>query len=166
MNRQRFLVFAFVVLVAIGGSSTYGGVEAQVAALESRGQFREAGQVLSGALTDAALGETERKQLAFELDRLERIRKDYPLTKGKLFGALQEAVRDLTEREFEGWIAEGRFDTREIDGERRFMGSSVNNLFFRHAELSARLLPPKDTAKHDLANWETCVSIKQAARKE
>jgi transglutaminase-like putative cysteine protease len=46
------------------------------------------------------------------------------------------------------------------------MGSSVSNLFFRHAELNSRRLPPKDTAKRDQANWETCVAIKAAARKE
>ncbi len=134
--------------------------------LEAHGRFREAGQFLTSALGNAAPGESERKHLAFELDRLERIRKDYPFTKAKLFAAIQEAVRDLTREEFESWVAEGRFDTREIDGEQRFMGSSVSNLFFRHTELNPRRLPPKDNTKRDRSNWEVCVAIKQAARKE
>lgn len=135
------------------------------AKLEAQGRFQEAAAVLRDALSQPALGDAARKELSFELDRLERIRKDYPLTKAKLFVRLKESVRDLTEQEFEGWIAEGRFDSREIDGERRFMGSSASNLFFRYAELNPRRLPPKDTAKHDQASLETCRVIKAAAQK-
>lgn len=135
-------------------------------ALELRGDLKGAARILAEALNSKPQSETQRKECAFELDRLERIRKDYPFSKDELFVALKKSVRDLTEDEFDLWIAEGRFDSREIDGEPRFMGSSVSNLFFRHLELNPRRLPPKDTTKHDLANWETCVTIKRAARQE
>jgi len=138
----------------------------QAAALEASGKFKEAAAVLTGGMTDPSLAASERKKLAFELDRLERIRKDYPFTKSKLFAALKPSVRDLTEKEFDRWIAEGRFDSREIDGERRFMASSVSNLFFRYAGLNPRRLPPKDTTRHDQASLETCRAIAAAARKE
>jgi transglutaminase-like putative cysteine protease len=131
--------------------------------LELQGKFRQASQILESALGDATLAPTERKQLEFELDRLERIKKDYPHTKEALFKELERSVKDLTAGEFEQWIAEGRFDVREIDGERRFMSSSVSNLFFRYPELNPRRLPPKDTTKHDRAVWETCVAVKHAA---
>jgi transglutaminase-like putative cysteine protease len=131
--------------------------------LESQGKFKQLAGALTNALTDTTLPASQRKQLEFELDRLERIRKDFSLTKEELYAELKKSVKGLTAHEFERWIAEGRFDSREIDGERRFMGSSVSNLFFRHTELNARRIPPKDTAKHDRAAWETCVAIKQAA---
>lgn len=134
--------------------------------LEVQGKFKEAVVVLRAALAQPALNDSARKELAFELDRLERIRKDYPLTKEKLFARLKESVRDLAESEFESWLAEGRFDSRVIDGELRFMGSSVSNLFFRYAELNARRLPPKDTTKHDQLSLAVCREIKAAARKQ
>jgi transglutaminase-like putative cysteine protease len=155
-------------LVLLAALTCYGEQKVVVTAeaLEAQGKFQEAATLLRGGLAEKSLSAPTRKEIEFELDRLERIRKDYPFTKVKFFTVLQAAVRDLTKDEFESWIAEGRFDTREIDGERRFMVSSVSNLFFRHAELNARRLPPKETAKRDLANWEACVAIKQAARKE
>lgn len=134
--------------------------------LEKQGRFKEAAAQLNTALTNQVLPAATRRELAFELDRLERIRKDYPFTKAKLFARLKESVRDLTEKEFEQWVAEGRFDSREIDGEQRFMVSSVSNLFFRYAELNPRRLPPKDTTKHDQLSLETCRVIKAAALKE
>jgi transglutaminase-like putative cysteine protease len=141
-------------------------VVTDVSVLELQGKFNEAAALLRTAATDKSLSASARKEIEFEMDRLERIRKDYPLTKAKLFARLKESVRDLTQKEFEGWVAEERFDSREIDGERRFMVSSVSNLFFRHAELNARRLPPKDTSKHDQASLEACRAIKAAAQKE
>ena len=134
----------------------------QASHLEVQGQFRQAAAVLKAAIEDSSRPQAERKRLEFELDRLDRIRKDFSLTRDELFAALKKSVKNLTADEVERWIAEGRFDSREIDGERCFMGSSVSNLFFRHPELNARRIPAKDTAKHDQAAWETCVAIKQA----
>ncbi len=138
----------------------------QVSQLELQGRFQQAAGLLRTAMTDDSLSPAERRKLAFELDRLGRIKRDYPYTREALFQELRTSVKDLTAGEFEQWIAEGRFDVREIDGERRFMSSSVSNLFFRHPELNARRLPPKDTTRHDRAVWETCVAIQQAALAE
>ena len=109
------------------------------------------------------ISRVERAHLFFELDRLDRIKKDFPYMKEDLFAELKKSVKGLTEKEFDKWIEEGRFDSREIDGKRYFMGSSVSNLFFRHQELNPRRIPPKDTAAHDKAVMETIRAIKKAA---
>src|ERR1041385_5836684 len=78
-----------------------------VKAHEHYGKFKEAATVLTNALNNKSLNEANRKQLEFELDRLDRIRKDYRLTKDALFNELKASVKDLTAGEFEKWIAEG-----------------------------------------------------------
>jgi len=162
MRTLRFLTVLTGLLLETTGLGI-DGVVREASQLELNGEFKESAKVLKAASADKSLATTVRKQLEFELDRLERIKKDYPYTKEELFNELKKAVKGLTADEFERWIAEGRFDTREIDGERRFMVSSISNLFFRHPELSPRRLPPKDTTKLDKAFWETCVAIKQSA---
>jgi len=139
---------------------------ARASELELEGRFKEAANILKAASANKSLAPAERKRLEFELDRLDRIKKDYPYAKAELLSELKKSVKDLTAIEFDQWIAEGRFDVREIDGERRFMGSSVSNLFFRYPELNPRRLPPKDTTQHDRTVWETCTAIKQAALAE
>ena len=138
----------------------------QASRLEVGGGFQEAAQILKSAIENYSGPPAGQQRLAFELDRLERIKQDYPYTKAELFSALTKSIKGLTAEEFDQWIAEGRFDVRDIDGERRFMVSSVSNLFFRYPELNPRRIPPKDTAKLDKAFWETCVAIKQAALAE
>ena len=135
----------------------------QAERLELQGQFKEAGAALRRALNQSTTTSEQRKRLEFELDRLERIKKDFPFTKETLYDSLKKSVKNLTHKEYEQWVAEGRFDSREIDGERYFMSSSVSNLFFRYPELAARRLPPKNTAALDKRHWETCVAIKNSA---
>jgi transglutaminase-like putative cysteine protease len=134
--------------------------------LELRGQFKEAAALLESALADASLEASNRHLLRFELDRLERIRKDFPYSVEELYAALKQNLKGLTRDEFDRWVAEGRFDYREIDGERRFMTSSVSNLFWRYPELEPRRTPPQNTRALEKARWENCVAIRQAALTE
>jgi len=134
--------------------------------LELQGRFKEAAAQLTTALEDKSLAGADKKHLQFELDRLDRIKKDFPYTKETLFSELKKSVKNLTRQEYENWSNEGRFDSREIDGQRYFMVSSVSNLFFRYPELSARRVPPKDTSPLQKRRWETCVEIKKAAQAE
>ena len=110
-------LFAFSVCLA--DSTLISGADELVA----QGDFKGASRELTEALRSKSLSPISFKAIEFELDRLERIRKDYPFTKDGLFAAAVKSVRDLTREEFEQWIAEGRFDVREIDGERKFMVS-------------------------------------------
>ena len=134
--------------------------------LELQGQFKQAASLLTTALRTNSLPVTERKQLEFELDRLERIRKDFPTTKEELFADVKDSVKNLTPEEFNRWLAEGRFDSREIDGRRWFVNTSVSDLFFRYPELDSRRTPPKDTTALQKARLESCTAIRKAALAE
>lgn len=146
----------------VGQGAVLGGVNR----LELQGDFRKAADVLSNAISQPALRAPTRKVLEFEADRLERIKKDFPYTEAQLFKELAKSVKGLTEQEYQQWLAEGRFDSRTIDGQRRFMAESVSNLFFRYPELYARHIPPVDRSKEQRLHWQTCVEIKAAALAE
>ena len=131
--------------------------------LELQGQFKQAAAQLSAALNDKSLPSAERQKLEFELDRLNRIKQDFPLTKDELFAGLKDSVKSTTPAEFEQWLKEGRFDYRDIDGTRYYMGDSVRNLYMRYPELEARRIHPKDSAQLEKARMESIHSIKSAA---
>ncbi|MBM2846768.1 MAG: transglutaminase protein, partial [Bacteroidetes bacterium] len=110
----------------------------EVQRLEEGGKFNEAASLLHQMLDNEELAPDVRKELEFELDRLDRIRLDYSLTEETLFSQLVRSVKDLTREEFVRWVKEGRFDRRMIDGEARFVGVSRSNLFFRYPDAVAR----------------------------
>ena len=132
--------------------------------LELDGKFHEAASVLNSALSDQSLSPSARKTLEFELDRLARIRGDYPLSKERLYDILTKSVQGITPQEFEGWIVQGRFDARTIDGTVYYMGSSRSNLFFRYPELANRRINAPDWTEFEKNTWETVQSIKKAAQ--
>lgn len=136
----------------------------KAAALEEEGNFIGATSVLGTALAlqiSSPYPEI-RKQLEFELDRLDRIRQDYPLTRQRLFEVLKSSVQGLTDREFSRWVDEGRFDSRTIDSVQYFMGSSRSNLFFRYPELAARRISPPDWSQFEQSTINAISSIKKA----
>ncbi len=131
--------------------------------LEEQGRLKEAAACLTTALADKSLPTAERKSLEFDLDRLDRIKQDFTLTKDELFEELRKSVKDLTADEFNQWVKEGRFDSRTIDGQLFFMDRSEPNVWYRYPELAPRRLPPKDSSVLNLAFWKIDVQIKQAA---
>src|SRR5438045_2385247 len=133
--RQYVFLFACAWLCRITSCLGETALMEQVNQLEQHGQFKQAASLLAGALHESSLPTVDRKKLEFELDRLSRIKRDFPFSKDELFAELKKAVKGLSQEEFEAWVKEGRFDSREIDGKRYFMSSSVSNLFFRYPEL-------------------------------
>ena len=138
-------------------------IESRASALETAGRFKEAAGELTRLLAAADLPAAERKTLEFELDRLQRVKECYPFNQAEMLAELRKSVADVTADEFARWVKEGRFDIRTIDGEQRFMSSSVSNLFFRYPELGPRRRPVKDTADLEKRYWESCRAIKIAA---
>ncbi len=137
----------------------------RAARLEEEGKFIEATTVLGTALAlqiSSPYPEI-RKQLEFELDRLDRIRIDYSLSKERLYERLKSAVRGITESEYEQWITEGRFDFRLIDSVQYFFGPSISNLFFRYPQLESRRISPGDDSKFEQSTLNAVRTIKQSA---
>jgi transglutaminase-like putative cysteine protease len=134
--------------------------------LELQGKFKEAAGLLQEGLKNAERNAALQKRFEFELDRLERIKMDFSLTKDRLYQILQKSVRDLTQQEFEQWVREGRFEGRVIDGTTYLVGVSRSNLFFRYPSLKIRRIDASDDSEFEHAVWENCVAIKDAARNE
>jgi transglutaminase-like putative cysteine protease len=171
MNSIRFrlqILPILVVVLGVAGATCFAepDVMPQANQLELNGKFKEAAASLTKALESKSLTLSDHKKLEFELDRLERIKKDFPYTAEQLFNELAGSVKNLTRDEFNAWVKEGRFDSREIDGERRFMSSSVSNLYFRYPELNPRRTPPKVTAELEKLRLETVRTIKSTALEE
>src|SRR6266850_2970199 len=53
--------------------------------LEQSGRFKEAAEILTTGISNASTNSSERKTLEFELDRLDRIKRDFPYSKDDLF---------------------------------------------------------------------------------
>ncbi len=129
----------------------------QAAQHELDGKFKESAALLKKAAVSPDSSQAEQRLIGFELDRLERIRRDFPLTRDALFRELRESVEDLTRKEFDSWIEEGRFDSRVIDGKRFYMSASVSNLYFRYPEIEGRRKQAKPLRRAKVADIASAI---------
>ncbi len=134
--------------------------------LEEKGQFKQAAALLKGAIDAKKSSGAELKNLEFAFDRLARIKQDYSLSKEDLYNELKQSVKDLTPTEFETWIKQGWLDGREIDGTIYFFDAAISNLYFRHPELNARRIEPRDNAEKEQLRLDIVTAIKKAALAE
>lgn len=158
----RWLYSFVLLLLFCSNALSQTDILQQAAPLEQQGKFKEAAQVLTNYLQSKREAlKAEKEDILFAIDRLERIRKDYKLTKEKLFEQLKVSIKDITEAEFEQWDKEGRFDSRVIDGQLVYMNSSRSNLFFRYPQLNMRRIKPVDESKYEATVWQTYQRIKE-----
>ncbi len=131
--------------------------------LEGSGEYKQATKLLTDALKKKGLPQDTRREYEWQIEWMNRVRQDYSLTEETLYQKLSAAVKGLTRSEFEAWLKEHRFDDRKIDGEVRYVGTSVSNLFWRHPDLNERRQPPKDVAAYHEAMLNNARRVKTAA---
>ncbi|MBI1290987.1 hypothetical protein GC173_07045 [bacterium] len=110
----------------------------EIATLQEAGHLETAAARAKDLLDSKGLSAEQRRTIEYEIERSRRIAQDYRVTKERLWDAIEGGVADVTREEFEGWVAEGRFDSMTIDGKQLFVGPSLSNLFFRYPELMPR----------------------------
>src|SRR5262245_28766430 len=96
-------ISALVTALAIASFNCFTDTDtmSQTNELELTGKFKEAAVSLNQGLESKSITAPDRKKLELELDRLERIKKDFPSTAEKLFNELKGSVKNLTRDEFD-----------------------------------------------------------------
>ena len=116
------MLLAFCV-AAQGGSLT------QVQQLVDAGQFNSAEAQIAQALAQPSLSSPKREALAFERERMRRIRLDFSLTAEDVQSRLRRQIPDLTPAEFAAWDAAGLLERQVIDGHTLYFNRAPSNLF-------------------------------------
>jgi transglutaminase-like putative cysteine protease len=108
----------------------------EVIARIDRGDFRGADSRIAAALPAAT--PAERRALAFQRERMRRIRLDFTLDKAAAQALVRKQIPDLSDAEFARWDDAGLLEHMEIDGERRYFSRAPSNLFRLSADARAR----------------------------
>src|SRR5688500_3726577 len=139
---MRLLGHLVLTCVLSQDPGTSQGILDEMRALEAAGHFKSAEEKARGYL--AAESRPQSEDVAFALERLRRLRREYKLDAAELEKRLGKALKDFSHAEFGRFDAEGRFDRRTIDGVARYANASVSNLFFRYPELRARRIDAEE----------------------
>jgi len=134
------LALALLLVALVAGAAPAPAVR-EVIALVDAGRFADADRRIASAMANDAPA-TLRDALAFERERMRRIRMDFTLDEAAVRAALRRAIPDLTEGEFAAWDRPRLLEQLTIDGEKRYFARAVPNLFRVHPPAAARRADP------------------------
>lgn len=159
-----FVIFCFSANLAWGNNVSE--LWTKISNLEQQGEFSKTSTVITDYLNSSKkLSSKEKSNLEFEIDRLNRIRLDYKMTEDSLFDAIQKDMPDFTQSEMRELENKGYFDTRVIDGEKRYFNSSKSNLFMRYPEFRKRRINQDTSFKRAETHWQMYEAVKAEGEK-
>ncbi len=95
----------------------------------SQGNFAQAQILIEGKLAEKDLPEIEKYELRFQIDVMDRIRKDFKRTREEVTTSLKKYYPELSDELFTNWEKDNSLEMKLIDGEKRYFNNAVPNLF-------------------------------------
>jgi transglutaminase-like putative cysteine protease len=93
------------------------------------GNFSEAETIINEKLENEQLTESERRELTFEVERMERIRMDFNKTEAEVLESIREVIPDAGPEDLRRWEESKALEFMVIDGEKRYFTRAARNLF-------------------------------------
>lgn len=123
MNKIFFLIITIPAFLF--GQTKYSEINEQI----SQGKYSQAQLLIENKLNDENLTEVEKYELRFQIEVMDRIRKDFKLTRDQVIIALKKYYPDLNNNMMLAWEKEKSLEMMIIDGEKKYFNNAVPNLF-------------------------------------
>ena len=115
------------------------GIAESIKKLIELGRIKEAEEALRGSIAEAVRYDPEyAERLLIELERLNRLRREYSLDVKEAFRKFRSEFPGAAEDEFRRLLSKGSFDCRIIDGELKFFRNFAFNFAKLHKEWWSR----------------------------
>lgn len=94
------------------------------------GEFSKATQMIQEKLeNETNLSDELKNQLAFEIERMKRIKKDFTKTETDVLEYIKEYIPDVSKSDLEEWEQSKALEVMLINGEKRYFNYAARNLF-------------------------------------
>jgi transglutaminase-like putative cysteine protease len=130
-NKLMYLVFAVLFLVnGCNQSSENAGISPEKINKEiEKGNFSRAEKMIYQYMKLSELSDEQKYEWNYQMDLMERIKRDFSQTEEELTGYLKEYYPDLTDAMMREWEEKNYIEMRMIDGERMYFNSAGRNFF-------------------------------------
>ena len=120
-----YITVIFILAVSCRQESTN-----NIYALIDSGEFNLArDQIMKKLDTGTDLESAEKKKLLFEIERMERIRKDFGKSEDEVLRFIQKYIPQAGREDLKRWEEEKSLEMMVIDGKKRYFNRAARNLF-------------------------------------
>lgn len=105
-------------------------MDSQYMVVIEKGEFSKATQIIKNKLeNEPNLSDELKKQLAFEIERMKRIQKDFTKTENDILEYIKEYIPDVSKSDLGRWEKSRALESKVIDGEKKYFKYAARNLF-------------------------------------
>jgi transglutaminase-like putative cysteine protease len=121
---------SLILTAALCGIGFASEPQADYRMLVANGEFAKARELIQSRLThDATVSDQLRRELQYEIERMERIRKDFTKTRQDVVEFIKKVIPAVTPQDLDRWEKERSLEGMVIDGEKRYFNNAARNLF-------------------------------------
>ena len=129
------IIFMLIIISALATAQTkYPEINLQI----SQGNFTQAQILIETKLAEKDLHETEKYDLRFQIDVMDRIGKDFKRTREEVITSLKKYYPELNDEMLANWEKDYSLEMKMLDGEKRYFNNAVPNLFRINKEAKAQ----------------------------
>ena len=122
---SKIIFFLLAASVFLSAQTKYAEINNEI----NKGNFTQAQILIEAKLTDKAISESKKYDLKFQIELMDRIRKDFKRTRDEIVTALKKYYPDLSDEMMLSWEKDNSLEMKIIDGEKRYFNNAVPNLF-------------------------------------
>lgn len=120
------IIFMMIIISTLALAQTkYPEINLQI----NRGNYTQAEILIENKLVAKEISEIEKGELRFQIELMDRIRKDFKRTRNEVISSLKKYYPKLTDDMMDDWEKDNSLEMKMIDGEKRYFNNSVQNLF-------------------------------------
>lgn len=110
----------------------------EISGLIEAGEFARATELIQVYIGNDEVDGNERQELLFQIERMDRIRKDFTQTRAQIVEYLTEYYPELSDADITRWENERSLEHKVIDGEKWYFARAGRNLFRIDPEMKKR----------------------------
>jgi len=136
MKFGKAFTLIFIVVVLLYGCNKKNVDITHIKSLIDNGDFSKAERHIKTLLIETpSLSPTEKLELSFEIERMERIRKDFTKTREDVLQYIKKYIPDVKDQDIKRWEKEKSLEYMIIDSKKWYFNQAAPNLFRINKEL-------------------------------
>jgi len=129
-DKSLKILLSFLFLLYLIPYAAQAQIPTQIKNLIEQGEFTKAQQLMRQELaTNLKMTAEQRLDISFEIERLERVQKDFLRTEQEIIEHIKSYYPQVTEADLRRWEQEKSLESMIIDGEKRYFNHAGPNLF-------------------------------------
>lgn len=122
---RKIFLLVLLICTTLSAQTAYPDINENI----ERGNFSRAQIMILNKLKNVKLPGTEEYDLKFQIEIMERIRKDFSKTRDEIITSLKKYYPGLTGEQILEWEKNKTLEMKIIDGEKKYFNNAIPNLF-------------------------------------